>query len=389
MSNRNLTILGLVTVLIAAWAVVQPRISQRPYVSAKTGSYLIQGLDPDQIASIIIGSASPQPKAASSEQVILTRRGANFVAAGMDNYPASADEINKLISTCLDIQTSELYTDNPANHKDLGVTEEDAKIVVKFYKADSSLLAGVIIGKSAGQGRMGGYVRLVSDNKVYLTTAQIPWIKKRAIDYVKQELTSVKREDINSVTVSYPDETYLLRPEDDKTIVLDNLPEGKKLKKDMAELVFTALANLKFEDVNAESSRGNLKFDRRYICRLKDSTVYTFWLAKDANKWLARCDTQFADKTPVTKTQGEVEPEDQLRQKETKLLARDAAEEFSEKHKGWVYRIPNYSAENMTKPLAELVEDLKPAEKQKQPADGTAQAEPGEPADENAPPADE
>jgi hypothetical protein len=389
MSNRNLTILGLATVLIAAWAVVQPRISERPYTSAKTGSYLIQGLDPDQIASITIGSASPQSKAASSEQVILTRRGANFVAAGMDNYPASADEINKLISTCLDIQTSELYTDNPANHKDLGVTEEDAKIVVKFYKADSSLLAGVIIGKSAGQGRMGGYVRLVSNNKVYLTTAQIPWIKRRAIDYVEQELASIKREDINSVTVSYSDDTYLLRPEDDKTLVLDNLHEGKKLKNDMAELVFTAIANLKFEDVNAETSRGNLKFDRRYICRLKDSTVYTFWLAKDANEWFIKCDAQFADKTPITKTKGEVEPQDQLRQKETKLLARDAAEEFSEKHKGWVYRIPNYPAENMTKPLAGLVEDLKPAEKQKQPADGTAQAELGESADENAPPADE
>jgi hypothetical protein len=287
----------------------------------------------------------------------------------------------------LDIQASELYTDNPANHKDLGVTEEDAKIVVKFYKADSSLLTGVVIGKPAGQGRMGGYVRLVSDNKVYLTTAQIPWIKRRAIDYVEQEFTSVKREDINSVTVSYPDETYVLRPEDDKTVVLDNLPEGKKLKNDMAELVFTSLADLKFDDVNAESSRDNLKFDRRYICRLKDSTVYTFWLAKDANMWFARCDAQFADKTPVTKTQGEVEPEDQLRQKETKLLARDAAEEFSAKHKGWVYQIPNYPAENLTKPLAELVEDLKSAEKQ--PAEGTAQAEAGEPADENAPPADE
>jgi hypothetical protein len=225
---------------------------------------------------------------------------------------------------------------------------------VKFFKADSNLLTGVIIGKPKGQG---SYVRQISDNRVYLTTAQIPWIKKRPLDFVEQGLTSVKREDINSVTVSYPDETYVLRQSvDDKTAVLENLPEGKKLKKDVAENVFNALADLKFEDVNAESSRRDLKFDRRYICRLDDSTAYTFWLAKDGDKWFAKCDAQFADKTPITKTQGEVESPEQLKAKETKLLARDAAEEFLDNHKGWVYQIPVHLAENLTKTLADLLE---------------------------------
>ena len=345
MSNRNLLILGLLTAGMVVWAVVQSRIVDKPYEPTNAPAYLIQGLDPGQIAGITI--------MADGGRVILTRRGPNFFVAGKDNYPALAGEINKLITTCLDIRTNELVTDNPANYKDLGATEDDARIVVKFFKADSNLLTGVIIGKPKGQG---SYVRQMSDNRVYLTTAQIPWIKKRPIDFVEQGLTGVKREDINSVTVSYPDETYVLRQSGlDNTVVLENLPEGKKLKKDVAENVFNALADLKFEDVNAESSRRDLKFDKRYICRLDDSTAYTFWLAKDGDKWFAKCDAQFADKTPITKTQGEVESPEQLKAKETKLLARDAAEEFLDNHKGWVYQIPVHLAENLTKPLADLL----------------------------------
>jgi len=299
--------------------------------------------------------------------------------ASKDNYPALTSEINKLITTCLDIQTAELYTDNPANYKDLGVTEEDAHLVVKFYKADSSgstgspqtLLTGVIIGKQKEKGQV-GYIRRVEDNMVYVMAAQVPWIKKRATEYVEQELTNIKREDIKSVTVSCPNETYTLKTGgDNEAVVLESMPEGKKLKDNIANIVFTALANLRFDDVNAETSQRDLQFSRNYVCRLKDSTVYTFWLAKKSDKWFAQCDALFTDKTPVTKTQGEVESEEELKKKEAKLLARDAAEEFSEKHNGWVYQIPDYKAENLTKPIVELLEDI------------TKEGEPNATADEN------
>jgi hypothetical protein len=374
MSNRNLLILGLVAAVMVVLAVVLSGISSRPYAPANAPAYLIQGLDPDQIAGITIGRGS--------EQVIMNRRRQGFVVASKDNYPALTSEINKLITTCLDIQTAEMYTDNPANHKDLGVTEENARHLVKFFKADSSgstgspqsLLTGVVIGKPIEKSVV-GYVRRAEDNKVYVMAAQVPWIKKQAIEYIDQGLTNVKREDINSVTVSGPNETYvLLKPiADDKGVILENMPEGKGLKKKgaAAETVFTALASLKFDDVNAETSRRDLKFDRKYVCRLKDSTVYTFWLAKEGDKWFAQCDALFTDKTPVTKTQGEIESEEELKKKEAKLLARDTAEEFSEKHNGWVYQIPNNNAENLTKPIMELLEDI------------TKEGEPNATADEN------
>ena len=348
MSNRNLSMLGLAAAAVAALGAIVAGITDKPYTAKKDQiTYLVQGLEPDHVARITIGKPG--------QELTLKRRGANFVIANLDNYPALTSEINKLITNCLDIQTSELYTDNPENHKDLGVTEDKATILVKFYKADSSLLTGIIIGKQKVQGQGIAYVRRVGDNKVYISATQIPAIKQRAGDYVSPELIMVKREDINSITVSCPNETYILRPgPDDKTVIFENMAEDKKLNNDFANKVFTALASLRFEDVNAESSKQGLQFDKRYLCRLKDSTIYTIWLAKDGDTWLVKCDTRFGDKTPITKTQGEVESDEQLKIKEAKLVARDAAEEFSETHKGWVYQIPAYYAEDLTKSSAEL-----------------------------------
>lgn len=353
MSNRKLSLLGLLAAAVVALAVIVAGIADKPYAKKDQVAYLVQGLDPDLIAKITIGKPG--------QEVTLNRRGTKFVVANLNNYPALTSEINRLITTCLDIQTSSLYTENPDNHKDLKVAEPNVHLLVKFYKTDSSLLTGVIIGREKVKGQGIAFVRRVDDNKVYVTAGQIPAIKNQPMDYVEQGLVNIRRGDINSVSVSSPDGTYVLLPGlDDKTVIFENLSLGKVLDNTVANRVFTALADVSFEDVNAESSRRDLVFDRRFICRLKDSTVYTIWLAKEGDNWYAKCDAQFADKTPVTKTEGEVESDEQLKIKEAKLIARDAAEEFSDNHKGWVYKFPAYRAVYLTKSADELLSAPKP-----------------------------
>jgi len=350
MSNRKLTILGVIAALTVIWAIMQSRITNRPRSEITVPRYLIEGLDPDRIASIVIGTGK--------NQVILNRRGKGFIVASKDNYPAVNTELNQLINNCLDAQPGEFITDEPKNFKDLGVTEENARYVVKFFKADSSLLTGIIVGKLREKGR-GTYIRRVDSNDVYISP-KTPWIKKRSLDYIKQDLAAVKRQDIQSVTVSGPNEIYTLDAADDgKTALLPDLPEGKKLKTSTANSVLTALTSLRFDDVRKFSAKDNkLKFDNRYTCRLKDSTLYTVKLAKNGEKYYALCTAEFTDKTPVTKKKGEVESDEELKKKEAKLLARDNAEDFEKTHAGWLYEIPKYRAENMTKKLADLLEDI-------------------------------
>jgi len=357
MSKRNLTILSIVAVLMVLWAVVQSRVSRRHKIEADRPVYLIQGLDPTGIDRIVLGTGEAA--------VTLKRQKGGFVVVNKDNYPAKTSEINDLLTKCLEIQRSEFVTDNPANHEDLEVTEEKARSVVKFMTPDpnSSLLVGVVVGKTKELGQ-GTYVRLLtsdsaSSNKVYVAPS-VPWFGGQAMNYIEQELISVKREDIESVTVSLPNGQYTLKPkEDSQDVLLENMPAGKKLKDSDARSVFTALTSLGCDDVQKSSS--DLSFEKQYVCRLKDSTVYTIKIAQKDDKTYMMCASEFTDTTALEKTiadtGGEVKSEEELKKTEAKLLARDKARKFTAEHQGWVYEIPDWKAKNLTKELSDLIED--------------------------------
>lgn len=349
MSNKKLITLGIITVCMTAWAIVQSHISNRPRTEAEKSAYLIQGMDPSNIDSIILGTGD--------NEVTLKRNGRRFVVTNKDNYTAESADVNNLIASCLDIKIDELFTDNPSNHKDLGVTEEDAKTVVKFLKQGSELMVGVIIGKDKDQGRS-TFVRIIPGNKVYVTLKR-PQIKDHALDYIDRGLISVDRKDIESVTVSASDEAYTLKAKDDGDgIILDNQPPGKKLKDSNCKTVFNALNNLRFEDVMKAPATGNeLTFNRQFVCSLKDSTVYTMKIAQKDDKTYIKCQADFTDKTPVAKEQGIVESEEALKKKEAKLFAKDKVEEFSSIHRDWVYEISESDIGKLVKKLSELLED--------------------------------
>jgi len=353
MSNKKLVILGVVAACMVIWAVVQSQISKKPREAPSQQAYLIQGLDPADIGSIVLGA---------DNAVTLKRTSRGFVVTNKDDYPADPKQINDLITSCLSIKVGELFTDNPKNHEDLEVTEKDARNIVKFLRGDSSVLAGVIVGKTKEQGQ-GSYVRLASSDKVYLT-ADVPWIRNRPMDYIDQKLTQIDHKDIESVTVTSPDDKYTLKAKEDSDgIELENIPAGKKLKVSDAKKVFDALTYLSFEDVKKRAGENEeFTFDKVYACKLKDSSIYTLRIA-EKDKTYITCEAEYTDQTPVLKKLQEVESEEELKEKEAKLLAKEKAKKFALVHKAWIYKIPQYKADNMTKKLVDLLEDEPKPEK--------------------------
>lgn len=355
MSNRKLVILSIVAALMVAWAVIQARVGRAPAKAPFVGSYLIQGLDPARIASIVIGRGDGAAR--------LIRQGNHFVVGNKDNYPAAMSKINNLITSCLDIRTVELITTDPVNHASLDVTEEKAQNVIKFLDRNGQVITGIVIGSSRlPEMRISNrstYVRLISSDDVY-TAKNVPLSAGSAVDYVNKEIVNVSRTDVARVTVTGPEGSYTLRVDDsDDNIVLENIPAGKKLKDSDAKQVVSALSYLSFDDVKKESSEeGKPRFDRTYVCELKDSTIYTFEIAEAKGKNYAKCGAEYADKTQIVKER-RIESEEELKSKEAKLLARDRAVDFTGKHKGWLYEIPDWKAKNMTRKLTELLEEEK------------------------------
>ena len=279
--------------------------------------------------------------------------------AGKDNYPASTKEINNLIADCLDIKREEWITDNAKNHEDLQVTEEKARNIIQFLneKGEPIPQTGIVVGSRSVNGG-GTYVRLASSDAVYLSR-NVPYLRTTAMDYIDKKLTELKAGAIVKVTVTSKEGQYNLT-KNEGNIVLDPVAEGKQAKKSNLPLVFEALANLEFSDVQKDAD--GLDFDRRYVCRLADSTVYTIHLAQQDDKTYVTCGAQFTDTQKVVKQQ-KIESLEALKKKEAILLAREHAKNFTAKHAGWVYEIPNWRAGNLTKKLADLVEDLPQAEK--------------------------
>jgi len=290
--------------------------------------------------------------------VTLKRRGAGFVVVNKENYPAKISQINDMISKCLEIERTQFVTEKGENHEDLEVTEEKAQTVVKFLKPDSMLLTGIIIGKTKDVGQ-GSYVRLASDNKVYISQ-NVPWFSSGAMSFIDQQLLSVKRDDIASVLVSSPDGNFVLKAKENGSgIEMENIPAGKKFKSTEGQNVFNALTNLSLTDVVKDSN--DMTFDRQYVCRLKDSTEYTVNVATKDDKTFITCSARFTEERPTSIRKDESEEE--LKIKEAKLLADDKAREFTAKHRGWIYEVPDYKARNLKVKLSDLLEDQKEPEK--------------------------
>jgi Domain of unknown function (DUF4340) len=348
MTDKKLTILGVIAIVMVILVGLQSGLIKKGNVTPTQQGYLIQGLNTDNVASILIG--------AGEEQVILTRADSRFVIANKDDYPAQTKQVNDLFAQCLDVKTLELVTGNSKNHQEIGVTETTARYVIKFLDSKNELLTGLFIS-STNPETSNVFARLVLSDDVY-QVENAPWLYTKPLDYVDKLLMGVNSDGISSVTVATPSDDYTLSAIDgSENIAFENITEDKSLKQDVAKQIFSAITNIRFSDLQKVSLASDLDFDSTYTCRLEDSTIYTISIARRKNTFFIKCDAEFTDKTEVTMNPNAVHSEEELKAKEAKLLAKEAARDFAKKHTGWIYEIPAFQAENLTKKTSDLLEE--------------------------------
>ncbi len=355
MNNTKLAILAIAAVLSAAAAIWVNQMGQSVQTSNLTNSPLIGGLDIEAVALIqVVGEKG-------ANKVTLRRSEGRFVVVEKEGYPASNARVNDLINACVDMRTAELRSDDPAFHEDLGVTEQKAKFKITFADSQDKPIVSMLISNPPVESKQEVFARLESDNKTYLVL-ESPYIQTRPLDYIDGLLTQIETAKISQVTLADPNgASYTLKAGEGDMVALLDMPAGKQLKGSDYRQVFGSLSSLRLDDVVAMSdAHKDLKFSK-YICTLKDSTVYTLELAKKDGKNFMKMTAEFTDKTPVTIEKGGSESEEVLKAKEAKLLASDAASAFAKKHAGWLYILPDSKFTELTKAKADLLEDIPPA----------------------------
>ena len=348
MSNKSLSILGIVAVVMVVLAVITSKMTQTGSGTVKSAFNLVQGLDPARIAKIVITE--------KDKTLEVIQQGGKFVVAEKDNYPASIKTVNELIARVLDVKANpDVLTSSSANYADLMVADSNAGEIIKFLDSDGKIITGVIIGKRLDTGD--ATIRLVGKDEVYTTPSNL-WINVSAIGVMETKIFSAAADKIVKVSVKYDSGSYEMTRQQGSSDVnfVTALPAGKQLKGRDYEQVFNALSNLSFTDVMAEAKASEMKFDTTYTCQIDDSTVYTFLVAVKDGKYFAKCSNEFTDLSQIQISQ--TDSQDELKKKEAKLLARDNAAKFNAVHKGWVYEIASTQAENLTKKIDAIIEDV-------------------------------
>ncbi|GAB4318879.1 MAG: hypothetical protein Kow0059_12670 [Candidatus Sumerlaeia bacterium] len=360
MTNRKLAALAVTAVVLLAATIVLYSGEGKAGDTFAPGGLLIQGLDPERIHTIVIKT--------NNSEVTLQRQGRQFTVAGKHNYPASVQRVNDLLIAALEIRCASLVTKTAANHKELGVEEGGADAtVVKFLDKDGNLLTGLVRGKNV-EGGGGQYVRRLGEDTVY---ASEKWVSLNTSDqnYLDTELTNIPQDKIARVEVSTPAGTYSIARNEDKDIVLQDIPAGKQPKGKLYESVFRAGANLRFTDVKPAADM-NIAWNNTFTMELDSGLKYIVKSAKkDGKAWLALA----AEAPPLDRriTISADESKEELEKKEEKVKAADSAKTFNERHGNWVYEVGDWYMTNLTKSLDDLLEDRKDAAAPQTPAAAT------------------
>lgn len=349
MTNRSLAIVAVVAavmVIVTAFLYSPSKRATRGFVK---GSLLIQGLDPDKIGAIEV------VKGDDSVTLAGDGKGA-FIVKEKNDYPASTKEINEALVKWLDIACAAKVTDSSKNHGELGVAEdsEDA-VVVTIKDAAGAKLVGFVKGKSPEKGS-GAYVRRLGDDTVYVSDSYL-YIDSDPMDYIDKSLFSVKKDDVEKVTVKTGEDSYtLIRDDEDKdAFVLESVPEGKQPKGSEVKEAANALSSVNANDVMPADTL-EVEWSNLYECHVKGGLLYTVKLAEKDGDFYGELFAKGPDVDRITITK--TESEEELKKKEALLLAADTAKAFTKRHTGWAYKISEWTAKKMKKPLDDLVEDI-------------------------------
>lgn len=300
------------------------------------------------ITKIVIGS--PEDSFA-----LIRSEAGPWIASDKFGYPADSKKVRELIVTMADMKLIEAKTKRPDRYARLEVEDLDEGDAgsrrVRLETAGDAVLAETLVGKNryrlTGRSESGTYIRRPGEAQAWLASGKLS-PDTRLVNWLDREIVDLARGSVQRVEISpHGGQAYVAtRADSGAAFRIEDLPEGRKVKDGATRSLDNVLANVDLDDVKP---RGEVELP----VERHSAAVTTFGgvavaveLAKiDEAHWAVFSANYVGDSTEDV---------------EAGKTAQARVEEINNRVGGWVYQIPDYIAQRLSKPLYEFLE---PSEK--------------------------
>ena len=310
------------------------------------------------------------------EAFTLARESGRWVVPEKSGYPADPTKARQLVLGTAQLARVEPKTSNPDLYSELGLGDVDAPggnaVRLVFKDAAGGALADMIVGNDrparGDPEAVEYYVREPGDSQVWLVQGKIA-LERSALAWLDETVLSLERPRVRQVRVSHADGTQITvrKPapwETDFELVgmpAGMEPDGVWKLNDMGK----GVAEMELADVlpASEAPVGEPAFEAETLTF--DGLRVVLEAARDGERTLATLRASFDPQLVVSEFMPRAsEGGDDTREAEARAKLRDAeavreeAERLNARWTGWVYVVPKYRVNYLTKRLDELLKKV-------------------------------
>ncbi len=375
MSNRNLGLLALITVVgIAIAAVVS-------YYRAPETSTKEQSLYPH--LSSKINTIKELDIKGKGRTVTLLKQGDHWVIRQADGYPAKFDKIRETLLGIANLRIVADKTSNPALYSRLGVEDPNKKqansLLVTALDNSNNPLISLIVGKHrrtpVASTAPGMYVRKAGVAQSLLVNGDLA-ISSDITDWFNRNLMDIHDERIKDILVQHADgsSVHLHREKGTDDFTLDDIPKGEQAQSVTVNRMGTVLQDFFVDGVRSDSKLAfPAKTDLATITTFGGMTAKVTSAEVD-NMNYARFSFSYSAPPPTAKQQ-DPKSNDKTAEK-PQQKKRDVEAEVQKLNKavqGWSFEIPDFKYKLLNTSLDELIRKTPPPKKtEKSPGTGSA-----------------
>lgn len=249
--TKQTLVLGAATILVvaAAWWFSHSQRPERELNEKGNALFpeLSSHLDDVNELDIVLGGNEPL--------VTLQHKDNAWLVAEKHGYPADTGTVNRLLLALGDARVMEPKTSKPEYFERLGVrdiSDKESKGAQVTVKGAGSTPLAVIVGDTATQRNGATYVRRAGENQSYLVSGSIQ-IDKSASQWLDRDLTDIPADQIQSLVLRQPDggAVEISKSEQSQTdFGVAKVPTGRELvSQSTVNSLASALDGLRLDDV--------------------------------------------------------------------------------------------------------------------------------------------